>query len=296
MTAANPAAAPTPVRPPGRLPRKPTPAKAAPAKAEDAFDWTQWYLEEEDDMGQSPLQALICSLIVDVFKRWAKEKGWADAFAEGDVFFAWVPEHVKVRVSPDAFVVDTLPATLPKSWQTWVPGNLPPRVAVEVVSDDWHKDYRDNPLKYYQLGCGELIIYDPEYDQHPRTKGRVALQVYRRVEGRFSLAYSGAGPAYSVELGAWLVQTGAGLGRRLRLARDAAGKDLVLTGDEGEAVAVQRAQAEAQRAQAEAERADRERQARGVAEAQANAERMARLAADAEVARLLAELERLRGR
>ncbi|MBM4344097.1 MAG: hypothetical protein FJ100_12080 [Deltaproteobacteria bacterium] len=58
------------------------------------------------------------------------------------------------------------------------------------------------------------------------------------------------------------------LARRLRLARDAAGSDLVMT--------------DAEAAVAEAERA--------------NAEHLARLAADAEVKRLLAELERLRGR
>jgi len=94
MPAAKPAPTPPPLRQPARARRSPSPRKPASAKT---FDWTRWYLEEEDDVGQSVLHALICTLFVEVLRRWAAEKGWVSAFTEGDVFFGWVQEHAKAE-------------------------------------------------------------------------------------------------------------------------------------------------------------------------------------------------------
>ena len=86
-------------------------------------------------------------------------------------------------------------------WQTWLPGHRPPRWAVEIVSDDWKKDYEDNPLKYAQLGARELVIFDPDAALTSDRRGvRVPLQVYRRdADGAFVRVYRGEGPARSEE-------------------------------------------------------------------------------------------------
>jgi hypothetical protein len=80
---------------------------------------------------------------------------------------------------------------------------------------------------------------------------------------QFRRVYAGDGPAFSRELGAWIVVTDAGM--RLRLADDAAGARLWPTAEED----AQRAKEEERRAKEEAER---------------------------EVAALRAELARLRGK
>jgi hypothetical protein len=119
-------------------------------------------------------------------------------------------------------------------WQTWLPGHEPPRWALEIVSDDWKKDYEDNPPKYAQLGTRELVIFDPyAAELGPNGNGsqaRTPLQVYRRgADGAFVRVHRGNGPAHSEEIGAWLVVRREGGVADLRIARDAAGADLVPT-------------------------------------------------------------------
>ncbi len=200
-------------------------------------DWRGWYLDEEDDTGHFVLHGLICTLLVQLLQRWMAERGQLKRFVQGDVFFQWVQDQPKVQISPDAFIIDALPTPLPESFQTWLPGHLPPRFAVEVVSKDWRKDYDDNPPKYGHLGAKKLVICDHLHDAHRRQSDRMALQVFRRTaDGAFVRVHAGPGPAYSAELGAWLMESGKGAERRLRLARDAAGTDLVLSAEEEVAV------------------------------------------------------------
>ena len=202
-----------------------------------AIDWSAWYLTAEDDMGESWLHSKISDLFEGLLTRWLAERGDTRSQVGRNVFFQWVEAHPLVQMSPDAFVVATAPTPLPKSVQTWLPGHLPPRFALEVVSDDWHKGYHDNPAKYAQMGCAELVIYDPEHNAHRKSKDRAALQVYRRTaDGLFVRSYVGPGPAPSAELHAWLVVAADG-SRMLRLARDADGTDLLPTAEEALAAA-----------------------------------------------------------
>ncbi len=224
------------------------------------IDWSAWYLTEEEDMGQSWLHDQISRLLTHLVERWLAERHGGKGHVASDVFVQWMPDQPQVQVSPDVLVVDRIADPPPTVLQVWRPDASPPRFAVEVVSDDWHKDYRDNPPKYAQLGCQELVIYDAEHDLHKRSQQRVALQVFRRSrDGLFVRTYAGAGPAHSEQLQAWLVVAGDG-SRLLRIARDAEGRDLVASAEEA--------------------LADKSR---------------ALSAADAEIARLRAELARLGG-
>ncbi|MBM4346089.1 MAG: Uma2 family endonuclease [Deltaproteobacteria bacterium] len=236
------------------------------ADAKAGFDWSRWYLFEADDEGETLHHSKVRSVFYATLLRWLAERGHTTAEVVENVFIRWVPHEPNVQISPDVALFDRVPVPWPTCFDLWKPDHEAPRVALEVVSTDWRKDYADNPPKYHQLGCKELIIYDPEHDLHPRTKDRVALQVFRAVEGRFDRVYAGRGPAFSAELGAWLVEVGTGDGRRLRLATDAAGAQLVPTAEESDAAQRLRAQAEAE----------------------------LRMAAEAEIARLRAELDSLR--
>lgn len=229
-------------------------------------DWSSWYLTDEADIGQSPQHHHLAAMFESIVRTHAAERGWTGTLVGGDAFFAWVPEHPLVRVSPDVYTVSEPPDPLPKAFHMWTPGHRPPRFALEIVSEAWRKDYHDNPPKYAQLGVAELVIFDPEGDR-ARSRERTPLQLFRRAaDGVFVRVYVGPGPVYSDELEGWLVVVGAGASSTLRLALDAAGQRLVPT---------------------EAERAELERTAK-------EQERSARLAAEAEVARLREELARLR--
>jgi hypothetical protein len=114
-----------------------------------------------------------------------------------------------------------------RSLRTWEPGHVPPRVAIEVASDNNpEKDYLDGPAKYARLGTRELVVFDPE--QRGPAGFDDVLQVWRRDDTGASMTrvYAGAGPAYSEELGAWLV---AAAEQRLRIADDPEGRALWLT-------------------------------------------------------------------
>jgi hypothetical protein len=105
-------------------------------------------------------------------------------------------------------------------------------------------------------------IFDPLLQGPPSTGGPFALQVWRQQEGVMRRVFAGSGPAWSEELGAWLVVTGGG--HRLRLADDRDGQQLWPTPDEAEHAALQEAQeqrrlAEQARQQSEQARAESER-------------------------------------
>jgi hypothetical protein len=232
-------------------------------------DWSAWYLTDEEDMAEAAEQGEIIRTLLSSVGQLAEERAWKDVYWAGDQFFAWIKAEPLVRVSPDVYLLDDPPPPpLPKSWQMWLPGHNPPRFALEIVSDDWKKDYEDNPPKYAQLGTRELVIFDPQAaaagegstGAHGGT--RVPLQIYRRhADGAFVREYAGAGPVLSEELGVYLVPVQLPNGAvRLRLARDAACTDLVPTAEErakAESLARERAESRIRELEEELRKAGR---------------------------------------
>jgi Uma2 family endonuclease len=220
----------------------------APEDIDAQVDWSAWYLTDEEDMGESVEQTQINRTVRSSLEELAASRGWTNVFWSCDNFFAWIRDEPMVRVSPDVYLLDDPPPPPhPRMWQTWLPGHKPPRWALEVVSDDWKKDYDEAPLKYAQLGARELVIFDPEIAASPERRGvRVALQVYRRdADGAFLRIYAGDGPAPSQELDAFLVVKRDGGAVRLRIALDAAGAEVVPTAEEAKRAAETRGRSEA---------------------------------------------------
>ena len=260
----------------------------APEEVGAAIDWRAWYLTDEEDMGQSTEQDEIVERLKSILQQLARERGWRDVYIGVDAFFAWVEDHPLVRVSPDVYTVRAPPDPPPPSFQTWRPGHPPPTLAVEIVSEDWKKDYEEGPAKYAQLGAAELVVFDPAALRGRGGSRRVPLQVYRReADGAFVLAYRGSGPCRADTIDAWVLATWEGQRARLRVARDATAEDLVPTAEEArraERALRERAEHERERAEHERERAEQ----RGAAAASQSA----RVAEENE--RLRAELEALK--
>ncbi len=263
-----------------------------PQEIDAEIDWSSWYLTDEEDMGEGCEQNLIIWILRQILTVLSRERGWQHVLIGADQFFAWVEEQPLVRVSPDVYLLDDPPPRpLPASWQTWREGHRPPRLAFEIVSEDWDKDYKDNPPKYAHLGVRELVIFDPEVaagvTDHPE---RVALQLFRReADGRFARVYRGSGPVHCRELGAWLVVHVEGEAASLLISRDSVGQDLVLT--------VEQALDEALNREVHERAARLEAEQREAKAAQREAkERQARRDAEEKLTVALAELERLRRR
>jgi Uma2 family endonuclease len=213
--------------------------------------WSErWVLEDDVIVPESSEHEAAIALLKDILRAWVARTA-RDAAVYANLAVRWSEEHPTIGVDPDVCLVEPAPPE-PKlqSLLTWAPGHHAPRVAIEVVSRKTaKKDYTDGPQKYAASGTRELWVFDPERRGRGWTGGPWTLQVWRRSpEGSFRQVFKGNAPAYSEELGVWLVVTDGGT--RLRIADDAAGERLWLTGEESE-----RARAESERARAESERA-----------------------------------------
>lgn len=165
----------------------------------------------------------------------ARLRGWTRVRIAGHNYFAWSRQQPEKRITPDVYLLDDPPTgELPRVWRTWLPGQRPPRWAVEIVTARWREDYQELPGKYEELGCQELVLFDPEATLgKTHNHQRVPLTVYRRsAEGRLSKVFAGRGPAWSQELGVWLVPRRECYSARLRLSEDEAGTKIVPTAEE----------------------------------------------------------------
>jgi hypothetical protein len=246
----------------------------SPEEMVTEVDWSRWYLDE-DDMVESFEQGTIIRTLISSLEELVQQRGWQNVAFGADNYFAWVRDEPLVRISPDVYLIDNPPPPpRPAGWQTWLPGHHPPRWALEIVSSDWKKDYQEAPPKYAQLGCSELVIFDPDAATGMTNhQTRTPLTMYRRGgDGLFVRVYSGQGPIYSTELDIWLSVQRQGSAARLRPCFDEEGKQLVPT-------AAERARAEAERAQ--------------IAEAQARTETQAREQAEQRIRELEERLHKL---
>ena len=142
-------------------------------------------------------------------------------------FVYYDPTDPRRCLSPDAFVRLSVPDSIFGSWKTWERGV--PDVAVEITSASdaseiaWDVKFG----RYQEMGVGELVRFDPEEIEERR------LRIWDRVEGE--LVERGDGEDRCLCRGLKLYWVAVPTGRHpvtLRLARDAEGRDLVLTPEE----------------------------------------------------------------
>jgi Uma2 family endonuclease len=181
-------------------------------------------------------------------------------YVEGDPFKSF---------SPDVYVVFGVPKGKRRVYKVWEEGE-PPTATFEMTSRSTRREDKGEKMaKCARIGVREYWLFDPELDYL-----KPALQGYRLRAGRYEPIEPEADGGLPSEV----------LGLTLRLD----GSRLVLhdTGT-GEPVPTAAEAAEAERRAA--------RSAQEAAESAQRAEREARMRAEAENARLQAELERLRG-
>ena len=212
----------------------------------------------EDVMPESVLHDEAVELLKALLAVWAARIGSAKVVR--NLAVRWDEQRPRVGVDPDVCVLSPPPPDIRdlRSVRTWLPGHVPPVLAVEVVSEtNPHKDYAVAPEKYAASGAGELWIFDPLLCGPTSHGGPLRLQVWcRATGGTLARVYAGDGPAFSPTIGAYLVTSDEG--RKLRIASDEGATDFWSTSEEAE------------RAAKEAERAAKEHALARVAELEAD--------------------------
>lgn len=179
-------------------------------------------------------------------------------------FVYWDPTDPRKCLAPDVFVRLGAKDGPFRTWKVWERGA--PDVAVEILSesDERDRNWNDKLERYRRLGVRELVCFDPEAEP-PSLRVWVAVDgdlVERRVQDLTA-------PSHCLP-GRWTVAEHPTLGSQLRLGR-LEGADLFPTPEE------------------------REREAANLARRAAERERELRVAAEARIRELEAELRRRDG-
>jgi hypothetical protein len=175
------------------------------------------------------------------------------AVVGSDQFLYWDPTDPKQCLAPDVLVWFGSPDRAFSSWKVWERGA--PHLAIEIISAS---DARDRPwsrkLKAYQRsGVLELARFDAEDVEHPlRLWDRVEGDLVEREVSKHELERSDVLDLF------WLVDPAPDLGLMLRLSRDSAGTERLLSDEEGRRIEAEaRGIAEARVRELEAELARR---------------------------------------
>ena len=217
---------------------------------------TPIHFPTSDVVPETELHALLTALLFESLKA---EYGRV-ATVGSDHFVYWDATDPSLCLAPDVMLRHGTREGLIDSWKVWERGA--PELCVEVVSDsdrpqsEWAKKLR----RYHQLGVLELVRFDSE------AHGAGRLRVWDRVDGDLverDMKTPGAS-ASAVLSGFWSVADDAELGVALRLTRDEAGRDPVLTDRERARAQSARATAVAERLRAERDRLEAKLRAAGI--------------------------------
>lgn len=195
-----------------------------------------------------------------------------DVYVAGNLFLYYKRGDPRLVVAPDVFLVQGVHNGQRKTYKLWEEGRVPSLV-IELTSDSTRDEDLDRKMRLYQdLGIEEYFLHDPmgDYLEPPLQGYRLVLGKYRPIETNPD------GSIVSRTTGVLLRPDG----QRLRL--ELAGKT-VLTVKEAREKArnEERSRREAEASFSASEAARREAEARAQA-------------AEEELARLRAEIERLR--
>jgi Uma2 family endonuclease len=178
-----------------------------------------------------------------------------DIYVSGNLLVFYEEGNKRRHVSPDVFVVFGIPKHERPNYLLWEEGRGP-NVVIELTSSSTRKEDTGKKLKLYQdvLKVPEYVLFDPFGDYlKPRFQG------FRLVQGKYKQMQLKDGRLHSRQLGLIIEPDG----KTLRLVDPETGERLAT-------------RAESRRA----------------AEQQVQAEKQARLAAEAEIERLRSELPR----
>jgi hypothetical protein len=152
------------------------------------------------------------------------------AFVGSEQFLYWDATNPKKCLAPDIMVRLKSPDVPLPCLKVWEGGA--PELAIEIVSpsDASDRNWDQKLERYRQSGIAEVVRFDPDDPKRP-------LRLWDRLDGDLiERALDGPSALSCDTLGLfWRYGPDARLGQVLRLARDAEGRDLLLTSEEEQA-------------------------------------------------------------
>ena len=233
-------------------------------------------------MAETDKHRRLMSYVLDALEVYYADR--PDVYVSGNNFVFWEEGNPRARISPDGYVVFGVPQRELDSYMAWKEGGRLPAVILEFTSRKTQQEDTNTKLPLYEqvLKTPEYFLFDPTGDYlKPRLQG------HRLVEGHYVRLELTGDRLHSEQLGLDLVQRG----ETLRLF-DPARQEFLPTNREQ----ALRADAEARRADQEARRADAEARRAEQEARRAEQEAAGKEAAEAEIARLRAELDAIRNR
>ena len=109
-----------------------------------------------DHMGESGLQKWVCDCFMGLLRSYFEQTLDRPMLVGGNQFIYLKEGDVELRLAPDIYVIEDEATQLKdiKSWRVWERQDKRPILAVEVVSDEYDKDYDPQQLlRYQQLGA-----------------------------------------------------------------------------------------------------------------------------------------------
>ncbi|NEQ64205.1 MAG: Uma2 family endonuclease [Symploca sp. SIO2D2] len=206
------------------------------------------------------LQNLIPNLLLSVLAFiWPERQDW---FFGVDMAIYYLYENKRQpALTPDGFLSIGVPRCSSEkgrlSYVLWEENNIPPLLALEIVSKHYNNEYEDKKEKYTKLGVKYYLIYNPN---HWKRDEHQPLELYRLEQGEYVLQTGE--PYWIPEIGLGIGRgriTYAGLGREWLLWYDEEGKVYPIP-EEVAKTESQRADKESQRAEQEHQRAEQEHQ------------------------------------
>jgi Uma2 family endonuclease len=177
-----------------------------------------------EEMPETNRHLELRTILYLILKRAFKER----ATIGSEQFVYYDPTNAKKNLAPDVFVKLDIPHKTFRVWKVWQRGA--PDVAVEVVSDSDEAvdDWNEKLERYRASGIAEVVRFDADDKKHP-------IRVWDHVDGDLVERLSEDGVFECAALGLyWVPVPDPDLDMVLRLARDRAGRDLLLTPTEAE--------------------------------------------------------------
>ena len=200
-----------------------------------------WFIEDDAKVPQSINHQACEHRMQNLLLAWKARTG-RDVVVGCELAFRWDEEEPRVGIDPDVYIAETPPFDKRgdvRSICTWKERNVPPLLAIEIVSDrrPW-KDYSRSPERHDLLGTYELWVFDPELRGYTKEQPPVLFQLFQRETNNCLVqTYAGAGPIFSEALQAWVRV----LDGDLVISYDREGKDQWLTGEEEQAQRAEKA-------------------------------------------------------
>ena len=114
-------------------------------------------------------------------------------------------EELQPAVIPEGFLSIGVPRSTSErgrlSYVLWEENEIPPLLALEIVSQNYNDEYEKTKDKYTQLGVKYYLIYNPDYWQRDEHQ---PFELYRLEQGEYILQTA---EPY------WMPEIGLGIGR-----------------------------------------------------------------------------------